>query len=60
MTFFFLFIIAYFIPDVIGEPLTNREIPYIKDFLPGIHIKMVTETTQNPATYRIQFLLITN
>ena len=26
------FLIAYFAPDVIGEPLTNRKIPYIKIF----------------------------
>ena len=26
------FLIAYFTPDVIGEPLTNREIPYVKVF----------------------------
>ena len=28
----FFFLIAYFTPDVIGEPLTNMEIPYVKVF----------------------------
>ena len=32
VTFFFFFLIAYFTPDVIGESLTNSEIPYIKVF----------------------------
>ena len=30
--FIFYFLIAYFTPDVIREPLTNREIPYMKVF----------------------------
>ena len=41
------FLIAYFTPDVIREPLTNKEIPYIKVFgnvlfiLPYIYIYVV-------------------